>query len=52
MTKLILMALVLLTGCAAAPKPAPKAYEYEFTLEINGKIVQRQRGVAREVPLK
>lgn len=50
MTKLILMALLLATGCATVPQK-PKEYEVSFELEINGRIVERQWVKVREVPL-
>lgn len=35
-------------GCATGPTPK-REYEFEFTLEINGKIVEHQTGKVREV---
>jgi hypothetical protein len=38
----------LVCACKTTPD-APREYEYEFTLEIDGKLVQRVRGKAREI---
>lgn len=45
---LLLILGFLCAGCSLKPKPLAE-YEYEFTLEINGKQVQRITGKAREV---
>lgn len=38
-------------GCKTGPEPR-KEYSFEFTLEVNGKIVERQTGIVREVEPK
>lgn len=55
MNKLTAMAmvtagLIFTTGCASTPMPqTPKEYEIDFTIEVNGKVIERRHGIVREI---